>query len=724
MIFKGRNRVRYNYSRWGWTRGNGTVWHGGIDIEGLDDTTILMPTYDGKSISGTVVKARIVEDHSNPTWEWGWYVCVQLDAAQTPDPVNFLYFCHCERLLVSQGQKVKSGDALAIMGNTGNAALADPPFAHCHFEVRNTATSKGLDPTHYAGFSNTVGTFGVSPEEDLDYTEYTGLSYLVPGEYSGTYEYFYGTDVNTSAGSLIKNGSYRLTGVSKNQKDGFYWAKILIKGNTYYVALHDHYQAVQGPNLPSTLVEGVDVSKWQGSCNFNAIYAAGYRFVIIRVTGKSGNDSYIDQYFEENYAAAKSAGLQVGAYFYTKATSAEAIKSEIDFFLPYMANKKFEMPIYIDIEESAVYSTLDKSVNTEVVRAGAEYLLEKGFYPGWYTYRNFANSYLIPESLAKYTFWVAETSSSVPQYTGPYEMWQYGQINGSGFVQSTALDVNKQYYEFRDYISSQRLNGYTDEIDYKEESEFFVQVKWSDGQEKDHGTLRYYLYNGFDVIGYCDCNLANNYKGSLGWFRIYGDDGLKRSYYITDESGNSEKLPSVENYTLNSVTRDAPIFTISYMYSGSPEAPAIEEVSKARFILTGGSAEEWRTFDPVLKKNEIVLDTTNGRFIRGDGVTKATELGFFNTDALTLEGNPASSFAKVNEVPKKMSELEQDVTFKTTKADLNLENVTNDRQMVGVSGEITPGNLLVFDTDGYHVKDSGISLDSIKELLKLIEVGE
>ena len=71
-----------------------------------------------------------------------------------------------------------------------------------------------------------------------------------------------------------------------------------------------------------------------------------------------------------------------------------------------------------------------------------------------------------------------------------------------------------------------------------------------------------------------------------------------------------------------------------------------------------------------------------------------------------------------------MSELEQDVTFKTTKADLNLENVTNDRQMVGVSGEITPGNLLVFDTDGYHVKDSGISLDSIKELLKLIEVGE
>ena len=36
MIFKGRNRVRYPYARYGWTRNNGKTWHGGIDIEGLD----------------------------------------------------------------------------------------------------------------------------------------------------------------------------------------------------------------------------------------------------------------------------------------------------------------------------------------------------------------------------------------------------------------------------------------------------------------------------------------------------------------------------------------------------------------------------------------------------------------------------------------------------------------------------------------------------------------
>lgn len=168
MIFKGRNRVRYPYSRYGWTRNNGKTWHGGIDIEGIDDTTILMPTYknnDGseRTISGTVTRARIVTDKSNKTWEWGYYVCVQLDDNQTPDYVNFMYFCHCKQLLVKVGDKVKSGDKLAIMGNTGNAALANPPYAHVHFEVRKTATSTGLDPTKYCGFANEVGTYGTEP---------------------------------------------------------------------------------------------------------------------------------------------------------------------------------------------------------------------------------------------------------------------------------------------------------------------------------------------------------------------------------------------------------------------------------------------------------------------------------------------------------------------------------------------------------------------------------
>ena len=167
-IFKGRVQIPYAYGRYGWTRGGGKTWHGGIDLVGLDDSTIYMPYYtaaDGtqKAIRGTVTRARKVDRSTgDPTWEWGWYICVQLDAGQTPDEVNFLYFCHCKELLVKVGQKVKTGDILGIMGQTGNAAGG---YDHCHLEARATATGTGVDPTAYAGVPNAVGTYGSAEEE-------------------------------------------------------------------------------------------------------------------------------------------------------------------------------------------------------------------------------------------------------------------------------------------------------------------------------------------------------------------------------------------------------------------------------------------------------------------------------------------------------------------------------------------------------------------------------
>ena len=65
------------------------------------------------------------------------------------------------------GQKVKTGDILGIMGQTGNAAGG---YDHCHLEARATATGIGLDPTAYSGTDNAVGIYGTKPVTEPDLT--------------------------------------------------------------------------------------------------------------------------------------------------------------------------------------------------------------------------------------------------------------------------------------------------------------------------------------------------------------------------------------------------------------------------------------------------------------------------------------------------------------------------------------------------------------------------
>ena len=360
MLFNGQNRVRYNYSRFGYTRGNGKIWHGGLDIEGMDDKNIRMPYYKGKSISGTVVTARIVTDKNNLTWQWGYYVCVKLDANQTPDVVNYLYFCHNKQNLVSVGQKVKSGDILAIMGNTGNAADANPPFEHCHFEVRATSTGKGLDPTAYAGIPNKVGTYGEKEE----------------GE-----------------------------------------------------------QTLE--------IKGIDVSRYQGNIDWQKVKNAGIKFAMLRLCSSNNSGLYIDPTFEQNYNNAKSAGIHVGAYIYTYATTEEEQNKELEFALNGLNGKTLDYPLALDVEDNSL-TGIGKSKLTNLIKRGLDIIDQKGFIPMLYTYTNYSNN-LNMDTLKDYDLWIADYRGY--NGYGECDMWQYsssGKVDGI----SGNVDMNICYKNY------------------------------------------------------------------------------------------------------------------------------------------------------------------------------------------------------------------------------------------------------------------------------------
>lgn len=370
-IFEGRVQIPYPYGCFGYTRGGGKTWHGGIDLVGLDSDIIRMPFYkqaDGtyKPISGTVTRSRIITDHSNLTWEWGYYTCVQLDANQTPDAVNFLYFCHNSKNMLQVGHKIKSGDALAIMGNTGNAALNDPPYKHCHFEVRATATGKGLDPTAYCGTLNTPGIYTV--------------------------------DTNESAGEKMP-------------------------------------------------IKGIDVSRYQGVITWKKVAEDGIKFAILRAGSCNNSGPYVDPYFEANYKGAKENGIAVGAYFYTYATTETAQNAELEVWLPALAGKTFEYPVFVDVEDKSLTS-LGRDALTALVKRMMDILDQKGFMPGWYSYTNYINNYLSPSALTDYPLWVADYRAALG-YTGPHDIWQYtssGSVNGI----PGAVDMNLDYHGYAD----------------------------------------------------------------------------------------------------------------------------------------------------------------------------------------------------------------------------------------------------------------------------------
>lgn len=137
---------------YGYTRNNGKTWHGGVDItcpdQPIDNTNVYAVE------SGTVTQSRIVNNGvGSGTAEWGNYVTVLTTSGL------YMIYAHLASRAVLQGQQVEAGQLIGVMGNTGNAAGG---YKHVHFEVRQTVSGTGINPTPYLGIENAVGIYGAT----------------------------------------------------------------------------------------------------------------------------------------------------------------------------------------------------------------------------------------------------------------------------------------------------------------------------------------------------------------------------------------------------------------------------------------------------------------------------------------------------------------------------------------------------------------------------------
>ena len=225
----------------------------------------------------------------------------------------------------------------------------------------------------------------------------------------------------------------------------------------------------------SIFEKGIDVSFWQGSSiNWTAVKNSGHGdFAILRAYC-SGKDTC----FDINYANAKAAGVKVGAYVYIYGTTTAAVQAEINATLEVLKGKKFEYPIYVDIEDYNTYQYVGAQTTTNLVAMACQMITDAGFYPGVYTYTSFAASYIYMNQLTQYTTWIADYTGSVG-YSGAYDVWQYGCTGNVGGI--NPVDVNYSYTDLTSKIIAAGKNGYTAYMQKFDENE---KLKYDSGNWK------------------------------------------------------------------------------------------------------------------------------------------------------------------------------------------------------------------------------------------------
>ena len=193
--------------------------------------------------------------------------------------------------------------------------------------------------------------------------------------------------------------------------------------------------------VSGSVAKCIDVSTWQGSIDFNKVKSAGYNYVIIRA-GYGKEKSQKDNMFETNYKNAKSAGLKVGAYWFSYAMSPSTATAEADACLSCIKGKKFELPVYYDMEYQPAMSTSNSNYTKMAVNF-CNKLKSNGFKSGVYPSAS-VYDYLLNRTTLKnngISIWNAEW------YTKPSitcDVWQYsdnGRINGI----STNVDLDYIY---------------------------------------------------------------------------------------------------------------------------------------------------------------------------------------------------------------------------------------------------------------------------------------
>lgn len=174
---------------------------------------------------------------------------------------------------------------------------------------------------------------------------------------------------------------------------------------------------------------GIDVSRYQGDIDWAQVRSAGVEFVFVRVGYRSTKDGliYEDPRAKENLRGAGEAGLKVGAYFFSQATSPQEAQEEAEFALSIVEGHELSLPIAYDWEFVEGYETnMTRETLTACIHSFCSTVEGKGYEPMVYFNRDLADKLLDMKELTDYKIWFA-MYDSYPDAPCKPDYWQYTQ---------------------------------------------------------------------------------------------------------------------------------------------------------------------------------------------------------------------------------------------------------------------------------------------------------
>lgn len=214
---------------------------------------------------------------------------------------------------------------------------------------------------------------------------------------------------------------------------------------------------------------GIDVSKWNKAIDWEKVKEDGIEFAIIRCgyRGASTGALVLDPMYEANIKGAIEAGIPVGIYFFTQATSEVEAIEEASMVIRLIEDYDVDYPVFLDSESAGGSGRADKldiEERTAYHKAFLETITSAGYEAGIYASKNWLNNRLDMAQISQYKVWMAEYAD-VPTYERYYDMWQYtskGSVDGI----ETRVDLNLCYMNIDTSINHAKgAAGYSGIID-------------------------------------------------------------------------------------------------------------------------------------------------------------------------------------------------------------------------------------------------------------------